>query len=389
MSRIFYISRSDLSDSPYPEVTLPALAAAGHEIVVAAPQASKSLYRRHLPFACEVIDIPLGRKLVAELDVMRRLLSARFGRNDVIYLNSQSMSLRAAIGLSGPKFGKKILYHNPDYFCPLNFPVSFWLERRLCRMADLYLNVEFHRAYITSKMYRCRCPVITCPPNLPLKWPVASASVEKRMLMAGGDPEAFVLMLHGGYHEWRMTPQLVEALASLPENVRLVMTGKSPTRDKVDEVLERLSLSNRVVRLPRMDFDELLSYTVNADAAVLLYMNTDLGNFFTAPGRLTEYLVCGLPLLASDHTGLENLVVRYNAGVTVDATKPTSIAAGIRRLEQGVKQNVYTKARMRSVFEEHFAFEHWEPQFLAAFDAMLKGTPRRIDQKPPFPWLTT
>jgi len=134
MSRIFYISRSDLSDSPYPEVTLPALAAAGHEIVVAAPQASKSLYRRHLPFACEVIDIPLGRKLVAELDVMRRLLSARFGRNDVIYLNSQSMSLRAAIGLSGPKFGKKILYHNPDYFCPLNFPVSFWLERRLCHV---------------------------------------------------------------------------------------------------------------------------------------------------------------------------------------------------------------------------------------------------------------
>jgi glycosyltransferase involved in cell wall biosynthesis len=389
MSRIFYISRTDLSDSPYPELTLPALVRAGHEVTVAAPKASESLYRRHLPFQCKVIDIPYGSSAKSELQLMARLLGARFGQYDVIYLNSQSMSLRAAVALAGPKFGKKIVYHNPDYYCPFRFPLAFRLERHVCRKADLYINLEFHRAYITSVMYQCRCPVITCPPNLPRKWPIARASQEKRLQMTGGDPDAFVLMLHGGYSELRMTPQLVEALASLPRHIRLVMTGGTPTPDKVDEIFARLGVSDRIVRLPRMDFDELLSYTVNADAAVLLYKNSDLGNFFTAPGRLTEYLICGLPLLASDHTGLENLVLRYKTGETADATQPSSIAAAIQRLEQGVKRDLYPKARMRSIFEAHLAFEHWEAPFLAAFDEMLRGTPRRADQKPPFPWLGT
>jgi glycosyltransferase involved in cell wall biosynthesis len=387
MGRVFYISRTDLSDSPYPEVALPALARAGHELVVAAPNASKSLYRRHLPFPCEPIDIPPGTNVASEFAVLRQLLGARTGRYDVIYINSQSMSMRAAVGLVGPKFGKKILYHNPDYYCPRRFPLAFRLERHLCRRADLYVNAEFHRAYITSVMYRCRCPVITSPPNLPSGWPVAPLTQSKRLEMTGGDPDAFVLMLHGGYSDIRMTPQLVEALASLPAHIRLVMTGKPPARDAVDELFDRLGVSHRILRLPRMDFDELLSYTVNANAAILLYQNSDLGNFFQAPGRLTEYLICGLPLLASDHTGLENLVMRFRAGETANATKPSSIAAAIGRLEQGVKQGSYSKARMRSIFEEHLAFDHWEPQFVAAFDEMLRGSVRRAAQKPPYPWL--
>jgi glycosyltransferase involved in cell wall biosynthesis len=389
MSRVFYISRTDLSDSPYPEVTLPVLARAGHELTIAAPNASKSLYRSHLPFPSEVIDLPCGTSVGSELAVMKRLLAARFGRYDVIYVNSQSMSLRAAIGLTGPKLGKKIVYHNPDYYSPADFPLSARLERRLCRQCDLYVNVEFHRAYITSVMYGCRCPVITCPPNLPRAWPIAAPCEEKRFRMTGGDPDAFVLMMHGGYSEIRMSPQLIEALASLPAHIRLVMTGKPQTRDKVDDIFDQLGLARRVLRLPRIDFDEMLSYTVNADAAVLLYQNSDLGNFFTAPGRLTEYLICGLPLLASNHTGLENLVLRFQAGETADSTEPRSIAAAITRLERGVRQNSFPRARMRSIFDQHLAFDHWEPVFAGAFEQMLRGGGDHSDRRPPFPWLTS
>jgi glycosyltransferase involved in cell wall biosynthesis len=196
-------------------------------------------------------------------------------------------------------------------------------------------------------------------------------------------------MMHGGYSEIRMSPQLIEALVSLPAHIRLVMTGKPQTRDKVDDIFDQLGLAQRVLRLPRIGFDEMLSYTVNADAAVLLYQNSDLGNFFTAPGRLTEYLICGLPLLASNHTGLENLVLRFQAGETADSTEPRSIAAAITRLERGVRQNSFPRARMRSIFDQHLAFDHWEPVFAGAFEQMLRGGGDHSDRRPPFPWLTS
>ncbi len=331
--------------------------------------------------------MPRGGSVSAELTLLKQLLLARFGTYDVLYLQGHALAPRAAIAMLGPKLGKKLLYHTSDYFSPIDHPFRFALERRLCQMADMYANAEFHRAYITSEMYGCRCPVITLPANLPRQWPIAAPSKEKRQQMLGGDRDAFVLMVHGGYSPLRMTPELVQALATLPSRFRLVMTGGSPTRDKVDEALEEAGVADRVVRLPRLSFHEMLSYSVNADAGVLFYKNNDLGNFFQAPGRLTEYLACGLPVLASDHTGLENLVRKFNLGESADATKPQSIAKAIVRLDRGLKDNLFSRIQVRQVFENYLAFDHWEPIFVKTFEEMLEGKKRPRGQKPPYPWL--
>jgi glycosyltransferase involved in cell wall biosynthesis len=388
MARIIFFTRFDLSIVPYQELGLPALIRAGHEVTVVGPRASNSSYRRQIPFPCRVVDMQGGGNAISELAMMLRLIAARFGGYDVLYMQGQALAPRAAIAMLGPKFGKKLIYHTADYFSPIDHPVRFRLERHLCRKADLYMNAEVHRAYITAEMYGCRCSVITFPPNLPRQWPIAPPSEAKRRQMTGGDPDAFVLMLHGSYNPLRMTSQLVQGLAGLSPRFRLVMTGASPTRDSVDEALENAGVTNRVLRLPLLPFDEMLSYSVNADAGVLLYKNSDLGNFFQSPGRLTEYLACGLPLLASDHTGLENLVRKFNLGECADATKPQSIAEAIVRLDHGVRDQVYGRRQVRRVFEDHLAFDHWEPIFLDAFEQMLEGRPKSRGQKPPFPWLT-
>jgi glycosyltransferase involved in cell wall biosynthesis len=388
MKRIFFITRSDLSAVPNQELALPALVRAGYEVTVAGSGAADSAYRRQIPFPCHVIDMPVRGRVASELALMKQLLRARHGSYDALYLQGQALAPRAAIAMLGPKFSNRLLYHNSDYFSPIDHPLRFALERRLCRKADLYVNAEFHRAYITAEMYGVRCPVLTLPANLPRQWPIDAPSAAKRQQMTGGNPDAFVLMAHGGYSSLRMTQQLLQALATLPSRFRLVMTGGSPTRDTVDEALEKTGIADRVVRLPRLQFQEMLSYSVNADAGVLLYKNSDLGNFFQGPGRLTEYLACGLPLLSSDHTGLDNLVRKFNLGESADATNPQSIAEAIVRVEQGIQARVYSRAHVRQVFEDHLAFDHWESVFLEAFEAMFEGKRHSRGQKPPFPWLT-
>ena len=60
--------------------------------------------------------------------------------------------------------------------------------------------------------------------------------------MAGeGEEAAFVLMLLHGTGELRMVPQLLKALALLPQRVRLVMTG-CKREPELDRMLHELGL---------------------------------------------------------------------------------------------------------------------------------------------------
>ena len=145
--------------------------------------------------------------------------------------------------------------------------------------------------------------------------------------------------------------------------------------------------ARRVLRPPRLGFGDLLAYTVNADCGVLFYQNNDLGNFFTAPGRITEYLACGLPVLASNHTGLEDLVLKLELGETVVSTEPESIAAGVMRLAAAVSHGRFQRQTMREKFLQRLAFDHWEPLIVEAFRQLMAGPKESALMRPPFPWL--
>lgn len=388
LKKLCFISRSALADSPYADVALPALARDGWEIDVWAPQAGRSILCEVLPYPARFFELHKRDGLNGwrkELELLAVLWKARWADYDVLYVNSQSLSARAYFALWGMS-SKKCVYHNPDFYDPKRHRLHALIERRFTRRADLYINNEFHRGYITASFYGLDCPVVTAPPNLPSAWPIAAKATERRIEMCpDGDSDAFVLMLHGAFSEIRMVPQLLEALSLLPSRFRLVMTNRDHRREEADALIDRFGLRDRVVRLPRCGFADMLAYSVNADAGVLFYQNNDLGNFFTAPGRLTEYLACGLPVIGTNHTGLENLVLRYGLGIAIDTTKPRCIADGILDLESGVKRGLYKSNREN--FLRYFAFDLWEPTVVAAFNELLQRKRENSRGRPAFPWL--
>jgi glycosyltransferase involved in cell wall biosynthesis len=308
------------------------------------------------------------------------------GKADVIYINSQGLSSRSRLGLLGPLPGKKLVYHNPDFYDPFTYPWRYRLEGQLCRKADLYINNEFHRGYITKTLYQLSCPVITAPPNLPAKWPIPEQSQSRRRELTANEENAFVIIQHGPFTPLRTGEELLQALTHLPRRFRVAFTGGQATRDAVQPHVDRLKLQDRVTVLPRLPFNQMLSYTVNADAGLLLYSNNDLGNFFTAPGRLTEYLACGIPVIASNHTGLENLVLRVGAGEPVDSTTPSDIARGIEALANAKERGAYEAQHLKHAFSNTLAFENWENTIQESFNNLLEGIPIPT-ANPPFPWL--
>lgn len=388
---VVFVTTADASTTPHAEWIPWALERAGWRVTAVTPAGSGSLLRRVLGAHWNCRTLPFGRsrnRLLAEGALLFELLRARFGSDKVVYLHSQGLGWRASLVFLGPLFGKRLVYHNPDYYDPIAYPIRDALEGLLARKCDLVISHEFHRGYIMRAHCRLRCPVLISPPNLSAGWPIPPRSRERRREMSGGCEDAFILRLHGGFSPRRMVPQLLEALSLLPRRVRLVMTGDSSGRPgpELARLIHRLDIADRVVLLPRLDYGGMLEYTASSDAGVLLYANNNLGNFFQAPGRLTEYLACGVPVVAPRFTGLENLVLRYGIGRCAEPGNVRDLAAEILGLETDVRSGRLSPATIRTRFETHFAFDHWAPQVTAAFERALESGCGAGQAPPPEYW---
>ncbi len=384
---VIFITTQDPDGTPHAEWIPWTLKKAGWRVTTVTPAGRTSLLRDVLGAKWTSRTFPYGRganRLVAEYSLLRELIKARFGPDNVIYLHSQGLGWRAALVFLGPLFGKRLVYHNPDYYDPLSYPIRTTLEGLMARQCDLVISHEFHRGYIMRAAYRLRCPILVSPPHLSIGWPVPPRSERGRRELAGGHDDAFILRLHGGFQPRRMVPQLFEALALLPERFRLVMTGRpdGSADPAAARLTRKLAIDGRVVTLPRLDYSAMLEHSANCDAGVLLYANNDLGNFFQAPGRLTEYLACGLPVVASRFTGIENLVLRYGIGRCAEHGDPARLAEAILGLEGDKQAGRFTPASIRRRFETHFAYDHWESRVLAAFERALE-IGRGTRQAPP------
>ena len=150
-------------------------------------------------------------------------------------------------------------------------------------------------------------------------------SVEKPRLIVAG----------GGYDPGRMSSKVVDALAQLSGNYALVFTGMElgkPQRNACEEQLVRNNIDHRVIFLETLSCLHVLKLYAASDVGILLYPNSGIGHFYQAPGRLTEYLRCGLPFVTSHFPGLKLLTLTYNLGAIADPYDPASIAAAIRRV---------------------------------------------------------
>ena len=146
MSRtLLFLTTADPSTTPHAEWIPWALDRAGWSVTVVAPAEQNSVLRKTLGAKWSWRSLPFGRdhdRLRGECALLFEMLKARFGRYDAVCLHSQGLGWRAGLVLLGPLFGKRFVYHNPDYYDPIAHPIRTRLERRLARKCRL-LNIQY------------------------------------------------------------------------------------------------------------------------------------------------------------------------------------------------------------------------------------------------------
>ena len=143
--------------------------------------------------------------------------------------------------------------------------------------------------------------------------------------------EKSIILYQGNIALNRGLETCVRSLPYLDEDVHLVMVGDGIARDGLIQLTSDLDLADRVHFLGFVPFAELNAYTASADVGLSLIQNTCASYYYTLPNKLMEYIMAGLPVVASDFPAMGQIVREYDVGqVVADPTSPQEVAAAVR-----------------------------------------------------------
>jgi glycosyltransferase involved in cell wall biosynthesis len=177
----------------------------------------------------------------------------------------------------------------------------------------------------------------------------------------------------GSFGPWHGAEVLIEAVARLRNDVRLVMVGDGVTRPEAQALAARLGIADKVEWLGRLPHEDAVGALRSCD--LLASPHVPLGDraFFGSPTKVFEYMAIGLPIVASRLGQIGDVLVDGETAVMVDPGDATSLAGGIDHVVELPDRGRALGARARSVAER----EHgWDRRSAAIVSALALRTGR-------------
>ncbi|MEX1055509.1 MAG: glycosyltransferase, partial [Rhodothermales bacterium] len=134
-----------------------------------------------------------------------------------------------------------------------------------------------------------------------------------------------------------------------------------------------LGIRDRIRFIEPVPPDELLSYTASADIGVTLLEDVCLNHRFALPNKLFEYLVAGIPVVASDIPEVRRIVRGFDVGLVVDPQNREDLVAALRQSTIDKTLREKWRRNIPKVLET-FNSERTSQDFLRVYDDLLLTT---------------
>jgi len=177
--------------------------------------------------------------------------------------------------------------------------------------------------------------------------------------------ECRIVLYEGQLQVGRCLTHLIRSASWLPDDTRLVFMGeKFPWwEQKAEPLLKASKGAGKILVAPRVLHTELLDYVTDADVGVIIYDDTVRNNYYCEPGKLSDYLAAGVPVVVPDFPTIAPVVHRYGIGAAFKSPEPEEIARAIIQV-LSVQRRVWQSALERA--REELVWETQLPDFLTA-----------------------
>ncbi|MCT7378212.1 glycosyltransferase family 4 protein [Chelativorans salis] len=251
-----------------------------------------------------------------------------------------------------------------------------WLERRLTPRAAAMITTTEARAKFFARAYGIPRPLVL--QNRPrFAAPGRTERIRRELQLQKPWP---IVLYQGGLQQGRGLERLVDAAARL-EKAYFVFIGGGRLSPALEDQAKSAGLTERVRFMPTVSLDVLPSYTASADIGVQPLENTCFNHYTTDSNKLFEYMMAGLPVVASDMPEIRRIVDAHGFGMIVPPSDTTALANAIGKLiESEALRRVYAEKARHAA--SRLNWEEQEQKLVALYDRLLKhpGTAYRPDR---------
>ena len=289
------------------------------------------------------------------------------------------MGIPVALAL-GRRHGAPVVYDARDIYVdagnlarlprPVRALIGRW-ERGWARRANRVVTVNRPYAGVMASRWDLPLPLIVL--NCSYRFTAPDPRERRFHDALGLAPSARVVLYQGGFSRDRGIEQLIEAIASVPDGV-LVLMGYGSLQSELERRAADPATGGRVRILPAVPPDQLLAWVACADVVAMPIQPSTLNHRLTTPNKLFEAMATGVPVVASDLPGMAGIVRESGAGLLVDPTDPAAIAGALRELLASEEDRRAVGARALAAAHETYNWEHQLDVLLAEY-ARLTGKP--------------
>jgi glycosyltransferase involved in cell wall biosynthesis len=273
----------------------------------------------------------------------------------------------------------KVVYDSDELAIGRNWKVAenrFWLwamkayEGFFARRSAAVITSDFGRADALESTYGIGRPEVVL--NVPevITEPDPDLGFRARAL---GD-KRYLLLYQGVFNRNRGLPETVEAMREFPD-CRLALVGYGPMEAELKDLVRTAGLSESVAFFDAVPFETLMRYTAAADIGLIPIVGACLSYATAAPNKLFEYMMVGIPVVASDLPDMARVVHETRAGTLIaDPSDPASIAEAVRSLLEGAENLKTIGARGRSAALSRYNWDVERPRLVDVFTRVAEGS---------------
>jgi len=212
-------------------------------------------------------------------------------------------------------------------------------------LKNTYTVCDSIAAYYNEK-YKIDMQVVR---NIPLKKVMpARLSSEAPSIDAKGKK---VIIYQGAVNVGRGIEWMIDAMPYL-DNFVFYVLGDGDKLKELKEKVKKMRLTEKVIFLGRIPFENLPEYTAHADIGINLLENWGLNYYYSLPNRIFDYIRESVPILASDFPEIHNIIARYNVGMLVNNFAPQYLASVVKRMAlEGKNHSAFAAANAELCWE--------------------------------------
>lgn len=186
--------------------------------------------------------------------------------------------------------------------------------------------------------------------------------------------EVRVALYQGGLMFNRGLDMLVRAAKFLAPDVMIVMMGPQvgSTQANLESLIASEGVADRVKILPPVPYDVLLEWTASADIGLIVYApDFSLNVKMCLPNKLFEYIMAGLPVLASPLDAVAEMIDAYDIGQVVSSLAPEDIGAAINTMIMDQAACERMRSNALNAAKRELSWEKESQQLLKLYNDIL------------------